>query len=1138
MRRYIGLFIPLLFPCALAAQDYRAKIQGLITDSSNAALPTAKVWLRNQNTGIEATRAAGPTGSYIFDFVEPGTYTLTAEYPGFSRTTQRDIPVQTRADVTVNLTLNPGQVADSVTVTDAAPQLQFNSSTRELTIDRKMLSELPVKQRNPFSLALLDPAVVNRYGSERNPFFMWSSSSIDVGGSTNRKNDLLLDGAPLQLNQKGSYAPPMDAVQEFSVQQNSVDAEFGHSAGGVLSLSIKSGTNTIKGSAYYFGRNPAFNAVTNSYTRPRVANLIRNHIGGGSMGAPIKKNKIFNFASYELWRTREPRNTVRTMPTDLERTGDFSKSLNQFGTLRTIYDPWTSRLNVANNTGTRQPIPGNVIPASRIDATAARFMKDIWGPNGPGDNVTGVNNFRTNYTWLLENWNFNNRTDWNINDKWKFFARYSQLKTNLDQGNYTPNNSPAMPNDNGGIMNSRNIAGDVVWTKSARTVVNFRGSFASLEDDYNAPAAAVGEAGLAQFWANDAWYKPYLEGIPAIYYPNLTFAGNTLGKSSYWIQHPRSYNFSGKVSQMLGKHYVKYGGESRHSRSDGVFPNLMTFNFPAGLTAATFINTDTRSSGDTYATFLLGALDTSSAARFVAPQNINMEYFGAFLHDDFKISRRLTLNLGVRYEYSTPPVDTENRYSRYLDLKTPIAEFQQKPPVIPADILALRTAAPIYNGSWVFTDDKNRGVFQTQKLILMPRLGLAYRANDKTAIQVGFARYVVPPNLQTLTIERINFPGFSASTTPLGTIEGVPQAVLSRPFPPDRNPLQAAVGKGYGKYTNLGNAASWDYQNFEPQVNDRINFTIQRQLPANFKLDATYFFNIGRHLPYSRSLNLTDPRLGYTYKAQLNVNVPNPFYNILPLAQFPGSQRNPLQVSRASLLRPYPQYGALTETGTPGPRNRYQALQLRLQRTYRSGASFLFSFNRNYERTEGFFNADHEYDQQWSWIPTTNPRNRANLSGSYDLPVGRGRRYAARMNRAADAIVGGWSMHGLMSYSSGTFLRFGNLKLLGDPHIDNPGPNAWFNTAAFGLAEAFTPRLNPLQYQDITGPSTWNLDATLAKTFSLTERYKLELRLEAYNAPNAFMWNDPALGLGSTFGRSTNQSNRGREVQYTLRLQF
>ncbi|MGH9658494.1 MAG: carboxypeptidase regulatory-like domain-containing protein, partial [Bryobacteraceae bacterium] len=489
------------------AQDYRARVQGLVTDSTNAAVVGAKVTLRNINTGIDAVKDSGETGQYLFDFVEPGTYVVSAELTGFSKAVQENVLVQTRADVTVNFSLKPGQLVETVNVTASAVTLQFNTSTRELTVDRKMLMDLPVKARNPFTLALLDPAVVNRYSTafDRNPFFMWSSSSIDVGGSTSRKNDLLLDGAPLQLGPKGSYAPPMDAVQEFSVQQNSVDAEFGHTAGGVLSLAVKSGTNEYHGSAYYFGRNPVFNALTNSVTRR--ANFSRNHIWGGTVGGPIRKNKLFTFTSYEGWKTKEPASTIRTLPTALERTGDFSQSRNIAGGLRTVYDPWTSVLNTAANTGTRQPFAGNRIPLSRQDAVSQKIMKDIWEPNGPGDDITGVNNYKTSYFWFIENWNFNNRTDWNISDRWKLFGRYSRLRTDLDQINYTPNNSRAMPNDNGGLMNSRNIAADTVYTINATTILNLRGSFASLEDDYNAPREAVGEKGLAEFWPS-AWYKP------------------------------------------------------------------------------------------------------------------------------------------------------------------------------------------------------------------------------------------------------------------------------------------------------------------------------------------------------------------------------------------------------------------------------------------------------------------------------------------------------------------------------------------------------------------------------------------------------------------------------------------------------
>lgn len=485
------------------AQDYRGKLQGVVTDSSDAAVIGAKVTILNTGTGIAVTRETGGNGAFLFDNVEPGTYTASAELPGFSRQVQEGILVQTRADVTVNFSLKPGQLVETINVSAQAVTLQFNTSTRELTIDRKMLMDLPVKARNPFTLALLDPAVVNRYGAERNPFFMWSSSQMDVGGGTTTKNDLLLDGAPTQIGPKGSYAPPMDAVQEFSVQQNSVDAEFGHSAGGTMSVAMKSGTNEIHGTGYYFGRNPSFNAVTNPITR--TPNFIRNHIWGGTVGAPIVKNKLFTFVSYEGWRTKEPRDTLRTVPTDLERNGDFSKSLNRAGGLRTIFDPSTTVLDVATNTASRQPFAGNVIPASRMDPTARRIMQDFWGPNNPGDDLSGSNNFKASYAWPMKNYNFSNRTDWNISDKLKVFGRYSRFKTTLDQENYTPNNSRAMPNDNGGVMNSRNVAGDAVWTQSARTVWNFRGSFSSLEDDYSAPAAAVGEQGLAEFWPNNPW---------------------------------------------------------------------------------------------------------------------------------------------------------------------------------------------------------------------------------------------------------------------------------------------------------------------------------------------------------------------------------------------------------------------------------------------------------------------------------------------------------------------------------------------------------------------------------------------------------------------------------------------------------
>ncbi|MFN0100825.1 MAG: carboxypeptidase regulatory-like domain-containing protein [Bryobacteraceae bacterium] len=1135
---------------ALLGQDYRAKIRGVVTDSSDASVAGAKVTVRNINTGITASKDTGANGAYIFDNVEPRNYMVEAEMQGFSRQQQEGILVQTRADLTVNFSLKPGALVETVTVSAQAVTLQFNSTTRELTIDRKMLMDLPVKARNPFTLALLDPAVVSRYGAEKNPFFMWSSSQMDVGGNTSTKNDLLLDGAPIQIGPKGSYAPPMDAVQEFSIQQNSVDAEFGHSAGGTMSVSMKSGTNEIHGTAYYFGRNPAFNAVVNPTTVPRTPNFIKNHIWGGTVGAPVRKNKLFNFFTYEAWRTKEPRDAVRTMPTDLERSGDFSRSLTRAGGLRTIYDPTTTVLNVGTNTASRQPFPNNVLPANRIDSTAKRIMQDFWGPNNPGDDLSGSNNFRASYAWPMRNLNFSNKTDWNISDKWKVFGRYSQFKTTLDQDNYTPNNSRAMPNDNGGIMNSRNVAGDMVYTLSPRTVLNLRASYSMLEDDYSAPASAVGEAGLAEFWPNNPWYAPYVKDMPLVYYPNVAIQGqttSTYGKGSYWFQHPHHYAFSGKISQSRGSHYLKAGAEYRYHVGIGIFPNLMNLNFYPDSTASTYLSPNTLLSGDAHASFLLGVLDQRTTARGFPFQTMRVPFIGGFIHDDWKVNRRLTLNMGLRYEWESGPYDDNDIFSRFLDLTAPNEAMQKSPPNIPADLVAL--SRPTFNGKWVFTDSDNRKAWTTQKNIFLPRIGAAIRVNDKMALNIGFARYVAPitggnsVNGSANTLAACTWcPGFSQISNPLPNVEGRPQAYLSNPFPAGSNPLQLPIGKSLGAYTNVGNAASWPSQQFRAQVNDRVNFTIMREIPGQFKVDATWFLNFGRDVSHSQEFNMADPNLGYTYKAQLSQNIANPFFNYLTPSVFPGNQRNPATVTRGSLLRPYPHYGALTMNSFSDWQSRYQALQLRVQRTYSAGASVLLAYNYNQERNEAFFNDIQQYVNQVFWLGSNNARHRLTIAGTYDVPVGKGRRIGSNMHPVLNAVAGGWQTSGIYTYRSGEFLRFNQMDYDGtSPIVDNPGPQKWFNTDAFKVATAFTPRTNPFQFDGLTGPVFWNADATISKSFPIRESYKLEFRFEAYNLTNSLMWANPNTVAGNAlFGRATAQAvtNRGREMQYTLRFTF
>ncbi|MBI1792449.1 MAG: carboxypeptidase regulatory-like domain-containing protein [Acidobacteria bacterium] len=553
----------LILACVSLAQDYRGRVQGIVTDPSNAAITRATVTLLNNNTRAATVRITDESGHYLFDFVEPGAYTLTTDGAGFGRFVQENVQVLVRSDLTVNVTLKVGDVNQTITIADSAVEIQFNTTTLSQTVDGTMLKELPVLARNPFTLALLDPAVVNRYSdvNKRNPFYQLSTTGVDVGGQTSGRNEVQIDGSPIGVGSRGSYAPPMDAVQEFTVQQNSVDAESGFSAGGVLNVGMKAGTNQYHGSLYYFGRNPSLNAVSNVFSR--APNMVRNHVEGGTIGGPILKNRLFTFFTYEKWNNRQPYTKVMTLPTDLERDGDFSKTLTKAGAQRVIFDPWTTQTNAATNAVTRAPFAGNRIPASRMDPTSRLFLNDIWRPNGPGDDSTGVNNFRTAYPWYINYWNISNRTDWNLTPKWKVFGRYSVIRTVLDNPNY--GSSPATTSDNGGLMDALNAAFDSVYTLSARTVINFRMGVVYSEDEYDSQWAKLGEAGLAKYWPNNPWYKPYTADMPAVYYPNLNVGGATFGKSSWWSYRPRKYSYQGSLGHERGRHYMKLGMAFRHA---------------------------------------------------------------------------------------------------------------------------------------------------------------------------------------------------------------------------------------------------------------------------------------------------------------------------------------------------------------------------------------------------------------------------------------------------------------------------------------------------------------------------------------------------------------------------------------------
>ncbi|MCW5978656.1 MAG: TonB-dependent receptor [Bryobacteraceae bacterium] len=1142
----ISAFAMLVLLAVVATgQESRGRVQGNVTDPSQAAIVAAKVTLSNVNTGVETARETDAAGYFRFDFVVPGTYTLAVESPGFNRYIQENVVVLTAGAVTVNPELTVGNVTEAVTVTAEVASVQFNTSTMTTTVEANVLKDIPVIARNPFTLALLNPAVVNQYWdvSHRNPFYMWSNSGLDIGGSTGGKNDQLLDGVPTGVAARGSYNSPMDAVQEVVVMQNSVDAEFGFSAGGVLNLSMKSGTNDWHGTAFYFGRNPVFNAMANRITRD--PSFIRNHIWGGTVGNPIKKNKLFNFFSYEHWRQMQPTATVNTVPTDLERSGDFSQTRTPQGALRPIYDPFSTVFDPATSTVTRTPFAGNRVPSARFDPTGLKAINDLWKPSRAGDDPSGINNFAAGYSWWHRYWNISDRVDYNHSDRLRMYFRYSTYDTRLDNPNW--GGTRAVRSDNGGWMDANNGAADAIYMLSPATTLNFRFGFIRSIDLYRSSPFTLGEDVWADLWGSNNWWKPVTSALDSVYYPNFNFSGNgsaSSGIGGWWIVDIYGLSTQANVTHTRGRHTMKVGYQWRKQWEQNGSPGPNGFTFNSIDTGSSFLGYNASQSGSQFASALLGVVNQGSA-RISPLWDMSMYQYGLYFQDDIRLNRRVTLNLGLRWEYETAPTEATNLFSRYLDLSTPIPELQNI--TMPSEVRAISNVQPTFNGAWIFTDDTHRGVYGASKKIFLPRAGIAVRINDRTSFRAGYARFATP--IRTIYTESWDIPknGYTQVTNVLGPIEGMPRTLISNPFP-SSNPLILPPEKSLGAYTVLGTSASWFNQELKPPTADRINFSLQRQLPASFMLDSTFFMHFGHNVHdgsmwggnYGQPLNMMDPNLAYTHKGAVDAAVPNPFYNLLPETKMPGELRVQETVSVSQLLRPYPQFTNLNMQFRPGISNRYYALQLQAIRSMVGGWNLILGYNYNREIHSEFFNDPDLYAQRITMIDRRRPRSNLRIAGTYELPFGRGRKYASGVNRAVDMIIGGWATSHWFMFQGGQLLTFNAAQVNGDPTSGVPS-GRWFNPDVFTVLPAYTPRTNPWYYSGLRGPRFWNLDSTLVKYTPITEKVRLELRFEFYNTLNHFIPSNPDMGVGSgTMGISTwvFGGNYGREVQYTARFHF
>jgi hypothetical protein len=1149
MSRLSRIVLAALLVCLpLLAQTITASLEGDVKDTTGALVPGAQVEIRNTATGVVTHLQSGPDGRFIAPSLQPGPYAVMVAATGFKRVDRTGIVLQVNQTARIDIALEVGAVSETIEIKGEAPLLESTTAALGQVIENKSITELPLNQRNPYALVFLAPGVIGSVKAEFN------QANISINGGRPGANEILADGIPsspplVNPIQGFTVYPSVDSVQEFKVQTNSYSAEFGRSSGGVINLVFKSGTNQLHGSAYEFIRNSKLDAngyFANQRGLP-LTNFKRNQFGA-SGGGPVYLPKLYNgrnrtffFASFEGLRERSQSNLTTTVPTELQRIGDFSKTVNSAGAQVVIYDPATT---TRSGTGfVRTAFPGNVIPAARLDPVARGVVKYYPLPNRPPDNIGGTNNVALPGTAPTNSNAFDIKGDENINDRNRFFVRVSHR--NYDLG--LPKNFPSeLSMAEGGSFQpqiSNNAAFDYTHNLRPTFLIDFRYGFGRT---------------LLQFSPRSAGFDPTTLGMPAyiksnaegLYFPTFAPGGYlTLGGTSFFRRNAfETHNWSLNNSKVMTGHLLKFGFEARLVRVNNseITDAVGNFSFNRTATQGPNPNQASQVAGDGMASFLLG-LGSGTLTKCFKCVSTQSTYWAWYFADDWKLTNKLTLNLGVRYELEIP---RHERYNRVNVFDTQVASP-----------LAAKSGLANLRGGLIFagTEGMSAQQFPADKNNVAPRFGFAYQALKNTVIRGG-AGIFYSPSLRAAGGTVGNF-GYRSDTEFLSMPDGVTPAVyLRNPFPDGLVPV---VGSSQGLATAAGStiSASLRGDNVVP-YSENWSFNIQQQLPGNLLVEAGYVGSHGLHLTQTgegtANLNqLTADQL--KAGTQLQQQVRNPFFGLIASGPLAAAT-----VPQSYLLRDFPQFTTANPLYMTGSSSIYHSLQLKSEKRFSNGLGLLiaytsaklideFSIISNVGRNANMQNFKDRKNERS--VSSNDISQRFTGSVVYALPVGRGRRFGGGMHRAMDALLGGWQMNGIVTFQSGDPLAItmaNSLSAVAGNNVmrpDNTGKSAalpgsvkermlrYFDITQFTAPAPFTYGNTGRTLPDVRGPGLKNLDFSLFKNFRLVERMSLQFRAESFNLTNTPSFSDPNQNFSvAAFGQITGTSNIARQVQFGLKL--
>src|SRR5262245_49198848 len=1159
------------------AQQFTGTIQGVVQDSHGGVVAGAEVTITNQNTNVAINLATGSNGHYIAPQLPPGVYKVTVKKSGFKTVTIADIKVDVQQIRATDVTLDVGQTTEMVSVSaSGATALETTSTTMAQTIENKRVVDLPLNGRNPFALATLSPGVIPGPGASP-----W------ISGGRNATSEVSIDGVSNVGPENNSsilnliYTPSVDSVQEFSVQTNTVSAEFGRTGGGVINVITKSGTNSVHVTAYEFLRNNKLDAnnffnnragrrADGSEIAPRP--VVQRNQFGGNIGGPILlpklydgRNRTFFFFAMEAQIQRAAATTTGTMPLNEWRQGNFSNLKNANGQPIIIYDPLTTRANpnfdssrpasATNPQFIRDPFPNNIIPASRVSPIARNLMQYWPQPNQTPNNAnTQVNNFIASGKSINDNQRLDLRIDHVIKDNWRLSSRFSESGSESVPFNGFGNIATSS-GDGPSKGRVYSFTQDHTYTFSPSLLLNARYGFGRTRTD-RLPFSAGFDISTLGFPA----YVKNAAALQALEFPRIDVNGvSSLGQATFTdlIIIPMNHQFNVSVTKTTARHSLKFGMD---------YSKLMINFLQLGQRSGQYSfdkrwtqldpNNSSSTAGFGIASLLLGIPSGGSMSHDPTPAS-SSSYWAWYFQDDWKLTPKLTMNLGLRYELDVP------RTERYVRLS--VFRLHR-----PSSLAGKVPANPFFDGSKLtgamdFVNSDDRRQAPTDKNNWGPRIGLAYRLDNKTVARSAYGIYYSPSALQAAGhTGTAGMDGFSSTTNFVTSLDGrIPTTFVDNPFP---NGFNFPTGRSLGASTFLGQgiSASLFLDDASPYM-QQWNLNAQRELPGDILFEAGYIGSKGTRLIDGEGGGVTLNQLPTSFFAQgasLQALVANPFVGLIP---YPTSTLAAAQVQRGQLLRPYPQYTGLGSFRKPQGNSIYHALTLRADKRFSKGLSLLVAYTKgklidDVSQTVTFLgpagNKQDAYNRRAERsISTQDVAQRLGFSYVYELPAGRGKKLFGNAPALVNRIIGGWQINGITTFSSGTPLIITQSQ--NNAFIFSPGQrpnwtgknvrieggstndriNKWFDTSQFSAAPSFSFGSTPRTMPDVGNPGIKNWDLSFFKNNTFKEKYNVQFRVEMFNAFNTPQFGGPGATVGnSNFGVIGGTAIGPRQIQLALKL--